>query len=250
MTDTIRGTTDIATLNNLVGAISGVQRAMTTTTGEPYLRMGKDGVWIYGPENLEVKRGSEWAIHPLTVQHGYVCWEKNPDPTKTNSKLGEVMVPAGQARPPITSLTDYGYPWSEQVSFVLVGLDGDDKGVQVKYSAASVGGMSEIKKLLGVLAQKIASEQQRGGGSLSEDTSEIVPVVNLDHSFYTHKKHGKIYTPVLPVVRWGTLNNQDRPAGGARKGPVNVAEPKPETQAATASDIPFEGGAPRTRRRA
>jgi hypothetical protein len=49
---------------------------------------------------------------------------------------------------------------------------------------------------------------------------------------------------MLPIVRWATLNNQDKKPG------VRVAEPKPETQAATASDVPFEGGAPRTRRRA
>jgi hypothetical protein len=241
---TLRGNYDIASLNDLAGAVSNVQQAISSSSGEPYLRMGKDGLWIYGPENLEVKKGSEWAIHPMSVQHGYVCWEKNDDPGKSNSKLGEVMVPAGKPKPPVTTLTDYGYPWSEQVSFVLVGLDGDDKGTQVKYSAASVGGMNEIKKLLGLLAQKIASEQARGGGSLNPDSSEIVPVVNLDHSHYIHKKHGKIYTPMLPIVRWATLNNQDKKPG------VRVAEPKPETQAAAASDVPFEGGAPRTRRRA
>jgi len=221
---TLRGNTDVASLNSLVTAISSVQQGISSSAGEPYLRMGKDGLWIFGADNADVEKGSEWAIHPMSVQHGYVCWEKNDDANKSNSKLGEVMVPAGQPKPLLTSLVDYGYPWAEQVSFILVGLEGKDKGTQVKYSAASKGGMDEIKKLMGLLAQKIAAEAQRGGGSLNPDTSEIVPIVHLSHSYYIHKKHGKIYTPLLDVVRWGTLNNQDKPSSGRSPDPAPAAE--------------------------
>lgn len=228
---TIRGNYDVVALNSLVNDIAGVQQSMTTTSAEPYLRMGKDGIWIYGPESLEIEKASEWAIHPLSVSHGYVCWEKNDDQTKANSKLGEVMVAAGKPKPVVTTLPDYGYPWQEQVSFLLACVKGPDKGQQVKYSAASVGGMNEIKKLLGSMAQRIAAEQQRGGGSLSPETSEIVPIVNLDHSHYIHKKHGKIYTPVMQIIRWGTLNGGPEPANAAPK-------PTPNAPADEAADAP------------
>jgi hypothetical protein len=242
---TIRGNFDIAALNNLVTDLGTVQQGITATTGEPYLRMGRDGKWIFGAENIEVEPGSLWAISPLSVYHGYVCWSKDDGSSKSNQKLGEVMVPSGQPKPALHTLPDHGYPWSEQVSLALACISGSDEGTQVKYSVASAGGMNEVKALLGTMVKRIAAEQQNGG---IKPSSAIVPIVELDHSHYIHQKYGKIYTPLMPVVRWGTLDGSDEP---------KPTKPTPVKQAAAPVEddgIPFEGGTvaaekPRTRQR-
>jgi hypothetical protein len=141
-------------------------------------------------------------------------------------------VHAGEAKPQLSTLPQHPTSWQEQVSLTLACISGEDKGTQVKYSVASVGGMNEVKKLLGEMVQRINSEQQRLGGGIDPDKSSIVPVVKLDHTHYMHKKWGKTYTPVITILRWATLN------GGQPEQP----EPAPAPQAAAAD-------APRTRSR-
>jgi hypothetical protein len=120
-------------------------------------------------------------------------------------------------------------------------VSGKDKGLQVQYTVGSKGGLNESKKLLATMQQRIVSEQARTNG-LDPDKSTIVPIVQLEHSFYNHKnkQFGKIYTPVVTVVRWATLNGTEDPSTAA------PAQQAPQA----AADVPFEGGAPRTRRRA
>jgi hypothetical protein len=232
----LRGNFDLASLSNLSTNLESVKQTMKTSSADPYLRMGKDGIWIYGSDNVEVRRGSEWAIHPMSVEHGYVCWSRYDDPAKPNEKLGEVMVPSGQPKPDVLALAKHPFDWTEQVSFTLVCVHGEGKGTQTKYSCASIGGMNAVKELLGVMVERIKEEQKRG--ALTADKSQIVPVVSLEHSHYIHKKHGKIYTPQFNLVRWATLANQDKPNGAA-------SEPAPAVNA-----DPDAADAPRRRRRA
>lgn len=226
----LRGNFDLASLNDLGTHLANVQRSMSSTSAEPFLRMGRDGKWIYGADGVEVEPGSQWAVHPLSVEHGYVCWNREDTGQK---KLGDAMVPFTQPKPALASLPVHGSsPWAEQISFVLVCVSGEDTGTQVKYASSSIGGMNEVKNnLLNTMIGRIEKEKKQHG-SIDPETSEIVPVVTLDNSFYIHSQYGKIYTPIFSIVRWGSLSNQEeKPAPRA----ANMAE---EPTVAASPDAP------------
>ena len=35
--------------------------------GKPLLRLLRDGIWVYGQENIEVQEGSHWAVNPMQL---------------------------------------------------------------------------------------------------------------------------------------------------------------------------------------
>jgi hypothetical protein len=162
------------------------------STTEPILRLGRDGAWIYGSDSVEPEVGAEWAINPYSLQHGYICWGDNAD------LLGEVMVPIGQARPAKSELPNHGeFSWNDQFSCDMACLTGEDEGQQVVYKPSSVGGRRAMSELMKVLSARIGEVGVEG---------EIVPVVKLETQSYNHKKYGKIYNPILEVVRWISIN--------------------------------------------
>jgi hypothetical protein len=79
-----RGNYDIAALNNLAADLGSVQQSITASTGAPYLKMGKDGKWGFGQDDTPVEPTSLWAINPMGVSQGAVCWTKYDDTSKTN----------------------------------------------------------------------------------------------------------------------------------------------------------------------
>jgi hypothetical protein len=247
---TKRGSSSLATLGNLASDIGAMQQGIPSGGGDPYLRMGRDGVWIYGADATEVEEGSRWAVNPLSLEHGYVCWSDRKD-GKQNDKLGEVMVPSGQPLP--ANLPDHGFPWKHQVGFAIVCVSGEDTGVQSRYFATSKGGLDAIKEeVLNPLGAQIAAEQRKG--PLTEQ-SPIVPVFELEHSSYNHKTYGKIYTPVFKFVGWASLSDQtfEEPEAEAAPEPA----PQPRRNGGAAAPAPTNaatraaGGAeaPRTRTR-
>ena len=220
----LRGNFDIAALNDIDTHLSNVQHAMSSASTEPYLRMGRDGKWIFGADSVEVEKGSQWAIHPLSVEHGYVCWNREDTGQK---KLGEAMVAFNEPKPVLSTLPQHANsPWTEQISFSLVCVSGEDIGTQTKYATTSLGGTAEVRNnLLATLIRRITAEKAKG--PITED-SDIVPVVTLGNSHYNHGQYGKIYTPIFNIVRWGSMRNQeDTPApngsGPAPQGPVAAA---------------------------
>ena len=185
----------VASLQSLKSGLQNVKAAMPSAVGEPYLRMLRDGTWVYGQNNTEVEEGSAWAINPLSIQHGWVCWTRYDENSgKKNEKLAEVMVPCTQMIPSYDELPEHEFPWTKQISFQLRCMDGEDEGTQVQYSGTSVGGMNAVSALLEEIIKRI------------DETDDIVPVVELNSSHYQHKKYGKTYVPQLDVVEWVSLD--------------------------------------------
>jgi hypothetical protein len=182
----------LAALGNLKSGLANVQAAIPVAGGEPILRMGRDGIWLYGQDNIEVEDGSEWAANPLSLKHGYICWKKIPEGSKEKpEKLGELLVSMYDAKPVKTSLPDYGHPWAEQTSITFKCLNGTDEGTQVDYKPSSVGGSNAMAELIGeIMAQ------------LDKDPAHPVPVIALESDSYMHPQYKKTYVPVLKIVRW------------------------------------------------
>lgn len=196
--------TAVATLQQLRGGLQTVKDALPATMGDPFLRLGTDGIWIYGQDNVEVQDGSLWAINPFSIMHGYACWtrhkDRDPKDRTKDTLVGEVMRPMTQAKPPRETLANTGWDWADQVSFQLQCLTGEDEGEQVLYKTTSVGGITAVKELIAEIMKQ-----------LDVDANRPVPKVELQSDSYMHKNYGKTYVPMFVVKGWVEMT-ADRPA--------------------------------------
>lgn len=196
-------------------------------TGQTYLRMTREGVWVFGGDNIEVEEGSLWAINTYSFMHGFVLWEES-------QKEGEVMVPFTDPLP------DNPGDWDAQVGFQLACINGEDEGTQVTFFSSSNGG----KKAYGNVYDDVADRP---------DVNFEYPVIELVNSSWQSKKYGKIYEPVFAVRGWANKDQEllggkgaaKKPASGGRKATAK----KPAAEKPAASTKEKDDGAPTRRRR-
>lgn len=267
------GGTAVAALQSLKTGLANVQQSLPPSMGDMLLRMLKDGGWVYGPENIEVEDGSLWAINPMSIAHGFVCWTNyDPKERKKNELLGERMVSMTAPKPTPESLPSYdngrggAWEWNDQVAFDLVCVSGEDKGEQVHYKTTSVGGIRAVHELI----DKIMKQ-------LDVDANTPVPVVELSSDSYEHRSYGKTYVPIFVVKQWAGLDDAElddsnddagdepqqaqpatpEPARRRRSGGEQASTQQAEQQAPQANPQPAQAdpseagapGAPRRRRR-
>jgi hypothetical protein len=213
--------------NKLVAGIGASRGTMPIGTGgKPILRLLKSGVWVYGQQNDQVQEGSDWAISPLSIQHGFTCWSDFPGSQK-NEKLGEVLSSIFDPLPPMPDPIQ-GYPFKKTYHFDLKCISGDDEDVEVIYMPSSYGGMKAADALL--------AEIQRNA---RENRAYPVAIVQLDSDSYSHAKWGETFNPIMEVVDWMDLNGKYRLSDD--KKTANVATPAPAEaapQPTRAGDVP------------
>lgn len=168
------------------GAMAARQAAM----GSLLLRMLRDGMWVYGPDNVEVQDGSLWAVNPFSMSMGWACWgdEKGPNKGKLLSERMALLTEPQYTQNELPAID--GEQWNAQVQFDLVCLNGDDEGTSVRYKSTSVGG----KRAFAGMLQEVSAHADGDG--------MIVPVVSLLHDSYMNKTYGKTYVPVFEVAEW------------------------------------------------
>jgi hypothetical protein len=236
--------TALAAIQNLRGGLQNVQTQVRVPGGEPIMRLGGDGIWVYGADNVEVQEGSEWALNPLSLRYGFVCWKIIPQGTKDTPELyGEELVPINLPLPDKSQLQAYNsenqavdhakHPWVQVISVDIKCLTGDDTGEQTVYKPSSTGGIRALQDLI-----KRLDEQ------LNKDPAHPVPVCLLESDSYQHKTWGKTYIPILKIVRWAALDDSDDTAaaeqapqasgGRTRRAPVQQER---ETQTVTQDDV-------------
>lgn len=225
------GSSAVAALSNLKAGLTNVVQTIATTGSDPYLRLLKDGSWVYGAENVEVEDKSEWAINPLSLKHGFCAWTDYKK--KANEKMGEVMVPAFVPLPDRGTLQDVkdengeACRWDQQLSLQLQCLTLEDTGVQVQYNTTSVGGMNAVAKLIEAILKQ-----------LETDEANPVPVVIMGSSSYQHKTYGKTYVPEFEIVDWVPLDeNIKAPIGNA-----DTPDSDTKTEQAQAEQVRSRGG--------
>jgi hypothetical protein len=184
--------------------------------GEAILKMDKTGHWVFGAEQTETEPDAQWAVNPFSFVHGFIAWGEG-------EVLGEKMGPVTAPLPELDAAPAASKRgWEAQVGMSLKCLSGDDEGTEVRFSTTSVGG----KKAVQALAVAIATQ-------VDKDPTKPVPVVMLKKDHYQHKSYGKVYTPVLEVVKWIGMDGED----------AAPAEVEPAAEPAAAEE------APRRRRR-
>ena len=191
-----------ATLDELTTGLDVVQTNNDVSAGGgTYLRLLRDGGWVYGAESIEVEDGSLWAVNPYSVTHGWVAWADQKSRSKTK-KLGEIV--RAMNEPPVleSELPEVGAEWRKQVGFTALCTSGEDDGLQVLYQTPSDGGTKAHKKLVAEILRRAKAKNEF-----------IMPKIALDTDFYAHPDYGKIYKPVFTVVEWCDMDGE--PEGGA-----------------------------------
>ena len=199
-----------------VASLTDALRSIQTDVGPggvAILKMDKTGHWVFGADQTEVQEGSTWAINPFSFVHGFIAWGEG-------EVLGEKMVPVSTPLPEMEAAPPGAKRgWETQVGMSLKCLDGDDAGLECRFSTTSVGG----KRAVSALAVAIATQ-------VDTDQTKPVAVVRLKKEHYQHKSYGRIFTPVFEVVKWVGMD-----------GAADAAEP----------ELPLEEApAPARRRRA
>jgi hypothetical protein len=219
--------TGLGALGALKTGLANVRTKLPEVASSPYLRLLKDGDWVFGQEDNAVAKGTEAVINPLSIKHGYSCWTNRQPGEGKNESLGEIMVGLNQPLPAMHELPQHSdpatgrpAPWKDQMSVDIKFVTGKHKGTQVMWKVGSVGGLNAAKGILDAIMAK-----------LDEGTSFVCPIVTLDSDSYKHATYGKTYVPKIEVVGWMDLegNEEDTEDDGAPE-PVTaqLAAPEPE----------------------
>jgi len=178
-----------------VQSLSSALRAIETEVGGGgmvILKMDKTGHWVFGADQTEVEDDSVWAVNPFSFVHGYIAWGDG-------TVLAETMAPITEPLPatgPAPEAAKRG--WEMQIGVTLACTNGEDQGMQVRYSATSVGGKRSYEALASAFANQV-----------SVDESKPVPVVLLKKEHYQHKSYGRIYTPIFEIVEFMSMDGPE-----------------------------------------
>ena len=202
--------TSLRTLANDVG-----------NAGVVILKMDKTGTWVFGADQTEVQEGSKWAVNPFSFVHGWIAWGDG-------EVLAEKMAPVSQPMPDISETPPppgAKKGWEVQLGMSLKCLNGEDAGMECRYTATSVGG----KKGVQTIGMAIAAQVEK-------DQTKPVPVVTLETDHYIHKSYGKIFTPEFTVAEW--IGMEGKVEAAAAPPPAVEAPKRGRPAVAPAADIP------------
>jgi hypothetical protein len=175
--------------------------------GMVILKMDRTGHWIFGADQTEVESGSKWAVNPYSFIHGYIAWGDG-------AVLGEKMVSMTQPLPEVEAAPPGASKgWEQQIGVSLKCIDGEDAGMEARFTTTSVGGKRAVQELALAVA-----------GQVDKDQSKPVPIVTLGKDHYQHKSYGRIYTPVFDVVEWVSMDGK---TDAAQEPEAPAAEPAP-----------------------
>jgi len=193
-----------------VQSLSTALRAIKEDTGAgvTILKMDKTGHWVFGADQTEIEDDSLWAINPFSFVHGYIAWGDG-------EVLGEKMCSISEPLPeldPAPAGAKRG--WEKQVGFSLKCLNGEDEGLDARYTVTSVGGKRAAQELAVAIAEQV-----------DKDQTKPVAVVSLGKAHYQHKSYGRIYTPIFKVVRWASMNGEAASTGEDVRADPEVEAP-------------------------
>jgi hypothetical protein len=183
------GGANLPSVQSLSSALRSVASNVGSSDGMVLIKMDKTGHWVFGADQTDVEEDSIWAVNPFSFIHGYIAWGDG-------EVLGEKMAPVSEPLPaldPAPAGAKRG--WEMQVGMTLACTNGEDEGLQARFAATSVGGKKAVQALAIAIAEQV-----------EKDPSKPVPLVVLKKDHYQHKSYGRIYTPVLEIVKWASMD--------------------------------------------
>ena len=182
------GGANLPSVQSLSGALRSIQSEVGPG-GTVILKMDKTGHWVFGADQTEVEDGSLWAANPFSFVHGYIAWGNG-------EVLAEKLVPVSEPLPelePAPAGAQRG--WEMQVGMMLVCTNGEDKDMQARFTATSVGGKRAVQALAVAIADQV-----------DKDQTKPVPLLSLTSEHYQHKTYGRIYTPIFQITDWVSMD--------------------------------------------
>jgi len=85
--------------------------------------------------------------------------------------------------------------WEMQVGMMLVCTNGEDKDMQARFTATSVGGKRAVQALAVAIADQV-----------DKDQNKPVPLLELKTEHYQHKTYGRIFTPIFEITDWVSMD--------------------------------------------
>ncbi len=236
-------------LAKLAVSVTKTQHERPRVGMDPFMKMGKDGTWVYGQTNIEVQPGSLWAIDPFSYRFGYTCWtdydaalkKKNENKGKVTVALGADPVDPNNLPKHIDPDTGQEWTWSQVVEVCLTCVNGEDTGTKAVYQTSSMGGLRVLSEYLDKLMPNIAE-------------GKPIAIIELKSDSYPHPQWGKTYVPELVYNQWSALDDvslsptDTKKIEDGSKGREPVAETPPVEEKGSDGN---DGGTPppATRRR-
>lgn len=199
---------------DLQSALTAAAQQIPQVGGDfQFMKMDKGtGDWVYGQTETLISKLSLWAVNPLSLTHGWVCWDSDAG----GPPIEEVMVSAIQhpklpdkgTLPPVGNGVK-GKPLTYQqqrgVQMVCVhdpeGKGSDtDLGVQCEYKQSSIGAQKAFAALTNAILARVAKGE-----------NEIVPIVRLSNDRYKHDTYGWIQNPIFDIVEWRAMDDATPP---------------------------------------
>ena len=178
----------LPSVQSLSSALRSIQSDVGSE-GNVILKMDKTGHWVFGADQTEVEDDSIWAVNPFSFVHGYIAWGDGEVLAEKMASVAEPLPELGPAPPAAKR------GWEMQVGMTLACTNGEDEGMQARYSTTSVGGKRAVQALAVAIAEQV-----------DKDQSKPVPLVRLKKEHYQHKSYGRIYTPVFEVIEWVAMD--------------------------------------------
>jgi hypothetical protein len=182
------GGSNLPSVKSLASALRSIESS-AGAGGMAILKMDKTGHWVFGADQTEIEDDSLWAVNPFSFVHGFIAWGDG-------EVLAEKMVSVSEPLPeldPAPPSAKRG--WEMQIGMTLACTNGEDEGLQVRYSVTSVGGKRAVQGLAVAIAEQVDKDQDKP-----------VPVVRLKKEHYQHKSYGRIFTPVFDIVKWSGMD--------------------------------------------
>jgi len=201
---------NLPSVKSLSSALRSVAADVGGSAGMVILKMDKTGHWVFGSEQTEVEDDSVWAVNPFSFVHGYIAWGDGEVLAEKMTSVAEPL-PELDPAPPASKKG-----WEMQVGMTLACTNGEDEGMQARYSATSVGGKKAVQALAIAIAEQV-----------DKDQTKPVPLVRLKKEHYQHKSYGRIYTPVFDIVEWVGMDASEAPATTEAEDEAPAADEAP-----------------------
>lgn len=181
-------------VQNLAQALADVAKEFDNGS---FLKLDS-GRWVYGQDEIEVEKGSVWAVNPFSFTKGYIAWGENGGvieqriaPLSNQISLGDLDVaPAGSKG------------WDPCLGVSLKCWSGQDKGEEVTISFSTKGGRRALSRLSALVSDHI----------ISNDATTPIALINLNIEGYVHKMYGKKYNPIFTIVDWVSMDAEPNDA--------------------------------------
>ncbi len=203
--------TALATIAANVDILTKAEAAARSSTsfGTSFMKFTQDGEFLYGQEENTVDDTEQWAVNPLTIAKGFICW-------KSKEVVDELMSVCLSTQPDIieATLSDHSpYKkkrdgWSKQMT---VDMRSMETGDEVMFKSSSYGGIQAIGKLLGAVIERMKMGEE-----------DLIPIITLSGGSYDSKEYDKeIAFPVFAIEEW--LSEADLAATFDTDIPVSAA---------------------------